>query len=447
MNILGLVGITIGSISVMGLPPVSRLIGYSLNSLAPNQELAPEQLAEARFRQILTEDEYFELMKKHGYSKEKAESFFEVRKRLLTAEELLVAKWRGFISEEEYRERMRQLGFRDEDIEKFEAVRKYYPSPSDFIRFAVRDVFNPQVVEQFGYDEAFPTDIVPFAKKSGMDEEILKWYWRAHWELPSPTAGFEMLHRLHPAVLSLRKESYEEMGLNAEELETTLDTVDLLLKTADYPSYWRKRLLAISYSPLTRVDLRRIYALGLISDEELVARLMELGYTKKDAELMLEFYKTYKNSANRDLTTSMTVKAYLRGLMTREDAKEYLQQLGYDEEEAELIISLEEEKRKDEHLDDAIESAIYRFARGLIDENRLRLILSDLGLPEAEKDLIVEKAYLEREKREKLPSKSDLFNWLKQKVINKDEFKSWMQKLGYKEDVIELYIKAVTGRS
>lgn len=425
-------------------PPVMRELSYLSNSLWSNAELSPEQLAEARFRQILTEDEYFELMKKHGYSKEKAESFFEVRKRLLTAEELLVAKWRGFISEEEYRERMRQLGFRDEDIEKYEAVRKYYPSPTDFIRFAVRDVFNPQVVEQFGYDEAFPEDIVPFAKKSGMEEDVLRWYWRAHWELPSPTAGYEMLHRLHPEILKIRGEAYKEMGLNPEELETDLETVDLLLKTADYPSFWRKRLLAISYAPLTRVDLRRIYELGLISDDELLARLMELGYSKKDAELMLEFYKAYKHSANRDLTVSMTLKAYLRGLMTREDCKSYLQYLGYDEDEAELIISLEEEKMKEERLDDAIDSAVYRFSRGLIDEERLRLILTDLGLPEAEKELIVEKAYLEREKREKLPTKADLISWLKQKVITKEDFKQWMKRLGYKDDVIELYLKAVT---
>ena len=89
-----------------------------------------------------------------------------------------------------------------------------------------------------------------------MDKEVLQWYWRAHWELPSPTTGFEMLHRLHPDVLEVIGEKYKEMGLNPDDLKTDLDTLKELLKISDYPKYWRDRLAAISYSPLTRVDLR-----------------------------------------------------------------------------------------------------------------------------------------------------------------------------------------------
>ncbi|RLF47243.1 MAG: hypothetical protein DRN20_06170, partial [Thermoplasmata archaeon] len=94
--------------------------------------------------------------------------------------------------------------------------------------------------------------------------------------------------------------------------------LDEYLAMADISPFWRDRIKALTFPPLTRVDLRRIYALGLISDEELKARLLELGYSIKDAERLMEFYKVYKHESGRELTKSMIVEGYLESIITKE---------------------------------------------------------------------------------------------------------------------------------
>ena len=295
------------------------------------------------------------------------------------------------------------------------------------------------------YKRQFPDDIVEYAEKTGMDKEVLQWYWRAHWELPSPSAGFEMLHRLHPDVLKVIGEKYKEMGLNPEDLETDLDTLKELLKISDYPKYWRDRLAAISYSPLTRVDLRRIYQLGLISDDELIARLMEVGYSRKDAELLLNFYKRLKTGKERDLTKSEVLKLYRYKLIGKDDAIEHLGALGYDQEESEFLIKLQDYKLYTKKVRTVLKLIKEQYADGVITEQELYDELSRLNLPAEKIALEMEQAQEAKKRKQKIPSKKDLMAMFQNKIISEQEFREYMQRIGYSEYWVEKYIELIGG--
>jgi len=436
----------VGASFVMGMAmsPLLRPVEYEFNRLFPFRLPPEEVIIELYYREIITEEQYYELMAKHAYNKEQANNLFEIRKRLLTAEELIIAKWRRIITEEEYIKYMKKLGFTDDDIKRLEEVRKPIPSVSDIIRFAVRDVYSPEIVQKYGYDvfpEKFWETIRPDLEKTGMDEETLKKYWYAHWVLPSPTMGYEMLHRLSPNVMEVIGEKYTAMKLNPDEIITDLDTVDELLRASDYPDYWRKRLLAISYRPLTRVDLRRIYGLGLISDEELLARLMEIGYTEKDATQLLQFYKSLKIEKDRDLTRAMILEGFRDNIITRTEAKEFLIDLGYDEDEAEFILKLEEYDIIQKDVKDKAEVIVNQYARGAITKQELEQELTALNITQARKERYIIKAERARERTTRLPSKEDLRRWLKLRIIDEDYFRERMKQLKYKDEDIENYIR------
>ncbi len=417
----------------------------------PWRELSAAQLTELFYRKKLDKEEYVKRMKALGYDEEKINEILATTSRLLEAGDLLVAKWRGIIEEEEFKEYMQKLGFSDADIERYELVRKYYPSPTDFIRFAVREVFNDEIVKKYGYDEEFPEGIVPYAEKQGMDRDTLLWYWRAHWELPSPTQGYYMLHRLNPYVLRVLGDKYRKMGLNPQELEVKLFSntpqdisIDELLRTADYPAPWRKRLIAISYNPLTRVDLRRLYVLGLIDDEELVARLMETGYTRDDAELLAQFYKLYKTEQERDLTKSEILNAYEAKLVTRGEAKKRLMDIGYDEGEAEFILTLKDYEVYRKALDARIKAITEQYVKGLLDDDKFKDKLRKIeGIREVQVDMYLERAKAEKEKRVKLPSRTDLMIWRKLGLIDDNEFIQRMMRIGYTKEDSEKYLEVV----
>jgi len=305
----------------------------------------------------------------------------------------------------------------------------------------VRDVFTKDAKTQEALSAEFPEDIVPYAEKAGMRKDVLLWYWKAHWELPSPTQVYEMLHRLHPDVLKVRKEAYEEMGLKEENLKTDLDTVKFYLKQADYDKRWRERLLAISYSPLTRVDLRRIYELGLIGDDELLARLMEVGYTKKDAELMLEFYKTFRQESARSFAKTEIKYLLYYGIINETEAKVMLEKLGYTEEDAKTMIELWKVKLAEKDMRETQKFVRDAYALGEITREEAEKILREAGLSEEVIAVVLDKEDKRRLKSIKLPSASTVVKWLKLGVITEEKAREILRTINVKEEYIEYYIK------
>jgi hypothetical protein len=423
------------------LEPFNRLASYWLNWTFPNRLPTPEELIEMKFRGLIDDDHFKEFMREYGFDEKTAENLFEIRKELLTAEELLSAKWRGIIDNKTYEKYMKVLGFNDEDIKRFEEIRKFYPSPSDLIRFAVRDVYNEQIVKKYGYDEEFPESIVEDVKKIGMDEKWIRAYWRAHWELPSPTQAYEMLQRLNPKVLQIRGDAYRKMGLNPEEIKTDLDTVRELLKIADYPKYWRDRLIAIAYNPLTRVDLRRIYTLGLINDDELLARSMELGYTEDDAKLLMEFFKKLKHERKFDLVLSNIEKAYKVGMIDKSEFKELLSQTGYTEDEIEFLISLidyeKEEELKKDYLSVWYKKAFY----GLITVDQFEQKLREEGFRDDEINYWKAKLLSDIEKSKKFFTKTEIRDMFLNEIIDEKTALEYLKKLRYDDEVAKKLIQ------
>jgi len=359
---------------------------------------------------------------------------------LPTVTEALRMYYRGILSEEDFKAVMRKLGFSDTYINALKEDYLYYPSPTDFIRFSVREVFTDDKETLEALRAEFPEEIVEHAKKAGMDKDVLMWYWMSHWELPSPTQVYEMLHRLHPEVLKVRGKAYESMGLDVGKLETTLDTVKQYLKQADYDKRWRDRLVAISYYPLTRTDLRRIYELGLIDEEELLARLMEVGYTKEDALKLVEFYKTYKMSAEKDLTRTQILDLMRIGEITEEECKKMLMDIGYDDVEADFIIALEKYKIAEEELKDQIDVYKYMFEEGLIDEKTFTAKLDELGIRATRRDKIVLSAVRNRNRKIRLPTKEDILKWYANKQITEERARELLSRINIPEEFHDLYL-------
>ncbi|GAH58877.1 unnamed protein product, partial [marine sediment metagenome] len=44
--------------------------------------------------------------------------------------------------------------------------------------------------------------------------------------------------------------------------------LDSLFMATDIMPWWREKLKAISYNPLTRVDVRRVFKMGIVSEEQ-----------------------------------------------------------------------------------------------------------------------------------------------------------------------------------
>jgi len=234
--------------SIMIFSPVQEHIRQMTFLLAPNRIPTEADLIEMRWRNIIDRDTYIHTMRRHGFDADKAERIYTSSENLLTATELVSAKWRGIITPDEFYQHMEKRRFTKDLADKFVKISEFIPSPTDMIRFAVREVFTPAIVEKYKMDEDFPKEFVAWFEKVGGTEEMAKFFWRAHWELPSVTQGYEMLHR----------------GIiNMDDLKT-------LMRTLDINPFWRDKLIEISYLPFTRVDVRRMFRFGVLDYEEVI---------------------------------------------------------------------------------------------------------------------------------------------------------------------------------
>ncbi|RLG68993.1 MAG: hypothetical protein DRO11_08340 [Methanobacteriota archaeon] len=335
--------------------------------------------------------------------------------------------FRKVLSDEEFKEICLKQGY-DEKMQSYlKEAYKYYPSPTDFIRFAVRDVFREDIVKKYGYDnewEKIEKGIREYVEKAGIDLNVLKWYWRAHWVLPSPQMAYEMLHR----------------GI------ITQDDIRELLRISDYAPEWIEKLIAISYSPITRVDLRRLYQIGVIDEERLLRGYKELGYSEEDAKLMTEWTKLEYAQKDKDLTKTEILRNYRIGQCTREEAKKMLMELGYDEDEAEWILTYEDYRLYVEEIEAEAETIVYELSEGNITYDEAISKLSELNMPERVKIRYLNKAKREVRKTTKRPSTDDLKRWFKLDIIDEKSFREEMSKNKWSSKYIDNFIKEVKSK-
>ena len=135
------------------------------------------------------------------------------------------------------------------------------------------------------------------------------------------------------------------------------------------------------------------------------------------------------------------MKAYKRQLATKEEIKKKLGEIGYDKREVEMIISIWDMELNENRIDNIIKSLLEQYATGVIEEKGLKRELRKLNLPQSRIQSYLEEAKYEKLKELKLPSKSDLLDWLTAGLINKKQFTDKMLRKGYLQEDIQKYIE------
>ena len=77
MAIAGIAGGTIlGSLIAPALEPLTRALGYGLNTLLPTEIPNPNDLIDIHHRYGITTQQYYDFMKQHGYSIDNAKILY-----------------------------------------------------------------------------------------------------------------------------------------------------------------------------------------------------------------------------------------------------------------------------------------------------------------------------------------------------------------------------------
>jgi len=232
--------------------------------------------------------------------------------------------------------------------------------------------------------------------------------------------------------------------------------LDRLMTALDIMPAWRDKLTAISYSPFTRVDVRRMNKIGVLSDEELVRAYMDLGYDEFKAGKMAEFTIVYNEDPpeeeetetdkrkiyEKDLTKSDILYGYENNILEEGLARSSLAMLKYDPTEIEYYIARVNQKKERAETDSYLRYYHDAYIRGVMTHNELVDKLNELNLTGDRSTYLFKMWDLEKMARTSRPTKSELMHFLRKGTIDKDVWHGEMKGLGYPEKYIAWFLKA-----
>jgi len=358
---------------------------------------------------------------KHGYNDERIDTLIKTSKSILSPDEYKHLFLRGEISSEQLRDGYKKYGFTDSEIDHLKTL--FYPIPNypDLVRMAVREAFYPDYVTEYGLLNELPAQFLEYAGKQGLSEEWAKHFWSSHWELPSIMQGFEMLHRdvITPAQL------------------------DKLFMAVDIMPWWRDKLEAISYNPLTRVDVRRVFKMGIIGRDEVKRTYLDLGYDEEKAEWLTKFTEIEQTEKDRDLTKAEILSAYEKSIINLSACKEMLLDLGYSQDEVSILISVKEYQTVKEIKERELKRIQKYYLAGAYTDNQTITELGRLDLVGAEQESLMRLWDSEKLSKLQMPSKKDLDTFFIQNIIDENIYKQELSKQGYTGNYINWYVMSI----
>ncbi len=347
-----------------------RPIRQTINRTLPSEIPAPAELVAARRNRSIDADTFFALMRLHGYGDAQATHVYQAAGQVLPETVAIAALRRHLIDPSSYEELMAQGGWNHDQAQMFLNVTQFIPSPADIVTWLAKEVFEPRSVQRYGLLEEFgevqESPGYDLFAQQGIGDGQAQNYWIAHWQHPSWTEIRRFLHR----------------G------ELTPGEVQDWFRLVEIPPFWRQMFTRTAYEPYTRVDIRRMWDLGVVGDEEVVKTYQDEGYDEAHARNLLTFTKVerqlpelrqrFKNGwigiedvrqelleiglrpdrvsriiqridkadkpervqQERDLTKAEVVRAVRRGRIPPETGLQMLARLGYDRFEAEVLLEI-----------------------------------------------------------------------------------------------------------
>jgi hypothetical protein len=318
---------------------------------------------------------------------------------------------------------LRKIGIHPDYISLYKELASIIPPVGDIITMAVREAFTPDIAARFGQYEDFPPAFEEWAAKKGLSKEWAERYWAAHWSLPSPQQGFEMLHR----------------GV------ITVEELNLLLRALDIMPYWRDKLIQISYNPLSRVDIRRMYAVGVIDEAAVEKAYKDIGYDDTNARLLKEFTIKQTLQTQSKFSSTNVIAAYVDGKISESEASNILSSIGIRSNDIPVILRNAEYKKKWDFIDTQVRATRNLYKKKIITEDTARTELVSIPLPIEQVELLLKQWYYEtKEEEPKLWTTAQTITFLKKGLITESRARQELDKLGYDSEHVRVYIEATT---
>jgi len=351
----------------------SQLLPYEISVLAParyhyNAVYRPMQpgiqdLTRLLARKQVTAEEYLQHAAYQGLDGRWAANLWNAFLRLPEFRELQPMLWRGLIDDTGFKDVMLRDGWHPDVVDEMINLAWLIPGPQDLIRFVVREVITPgEFIAQMG--------------KQGYGPGWAGAYWTAHFQLPAPNFLYEAFHREVISDVELQK--YIFWHDYTPEPRPGIARSDIEI------------MRSLTKTLIPRVDLRRGWELGKISDQELERRYRWLGY-EDDAALMAEIQQAVAMEAENSAIARAASDLYRQGYMTPSEFEGWLRMANFSDVRILKTRAAEDLRYRMDYVKDLQDTAIEAYRKDVYTLEELEAELLNLGMQPERVDALIAK--------------------------------------------------------
>jgi hypothetical protein len=405
--------------------PLIETIDIVINNVKQTKFPNIEEAIELYLGGSINDYAVMELIKLNGGIWDQYKLLLQVRRTRPDVLQSVSLYLRKSITLEQLVERLHGLGVtNDDDISAILELSKFIPGPGDIVRFMVRNVEDPAIVGTFGLDDEFQAKYQGltkgWAESQGLDDETMGRFWRAHWVIPSPGQLYTMLQRLRPDNVPA--------GVNPNEWITTPENVYLALSENDILPFWRDRLIAISYSPLGKIDARRAFQFGSIDFNGLISAYRDQGYDEEKATIVAlntqyQIRKTYQSNK--------WVSVYVKGGINATELNAYLMADGASQDIANATLAYADNVVKANLRETCIKALHNGYMTSGLSQQEATTALIALGQEASQATTTVSHWACELASTSKVLAAGSLCGYFQDGLISQDDFMRRLTNLGY----------------
>jgi hypothetical protein len=346
--------------------------------------------------------------------------------------------FRDEISRDKFDEGMRELAYLDPNhIDHKIALHEYWPQLGTVVGWMSRGIADDQrqghLQTDEGFDDALTDQVREWTKNIGIDDDMLRYHWRASWSPLPWSAASELYRRGIAGTLP------PGFTFDAEDLRESLRANSVP------PAYWQGMIASI-FSPLGIRQLRTVYDENLMTDVEVQQRLVSEGLELGDAQALTKLYAKQKPAYRRRKigvggAHEMT-RLYAEGAMGVDEYREELQAEGFDDDEIEEAVDEAKAERLRLHRRELVRFLKAKFTRGEASLAQVQSVLGAVGLGSEDIADLLRLWQTEFELHPRQESARTLLDWYGKGLMREGELVQALGQLRYSDVDIARMIAA-----
>jgi len=343
------------------LEPFLGEVRANINTAAPNLRLSPAEAAAAVARGFLAVERGQAEAAAAGLNAERFGVLVEASRQDLDVGSLVVAMRRGLIGRGDLEAALRRRGLRPEQVKLVPELAKQDPSPE-----AILNAYLQGQIEEGEARRLF--------EKVGGNPEYFQLLYNSQGTAPTPTQALELANR---GIIP-----WEGRGADVTSYEQAF-------LEGPWRNKWLRPFRALGeYLPPPRT-VTAMYREGSISRERAIELLRKQGLAQDLAAAYLVSASEQRTRPQRDLAVGTIRQLYGERLIPPAQARSLLVSLGYDDQEADWLLALEDVEVGRRWLTAAVARIKSRYVARKIDRATAIATLAQVGLPSDQIDEIV----------------------------------------------------------